>query len=83
MTEPCDLHERIEEQATENAVLLAAISTKLSGLLVVGTIIATVYLIPTVLFFFSIEKRVTYLEQVLPRIIAQRNADHPNKDKLQ
>lgn len=80
MPETCEVHEKINEQLTDNAALLASIDARLRGVLWVGCAGILVYLLPVVIYAVQVEKRITMLEDSMIRISAQRNADHPTKD---
>lgn len=83
MTEPCDLHEQVNDQMIENAKILGSIDARLRALLWVGGVLVGVYLLPAVYYVVSVEKRLTSAEAIVVRLINQRNLDHPQKEKFQ
>jgi hypothetical protein len=75
-TQVCEFH-------YDSQTLLTSINTKLAGLIWVIGVGITVFALPAIAYVVSLEKRMASAESQIVRIVAQRNADHPAKDKLQ
>jgi len=68
--EVCDYHQKGQD-------LLVSLNTKLTALLWVLGVFVTVFGLPSVVYMINLEKRVSSQEEVVKRLIGQRNSDHP------
>jgi len=68
--EVCDYHQKSQD-------LLIALNTKLTVLLWVLGLCVTVFALPSVIYMVNLEKRVSLQENILQRLVEQRNFDHP------
>lgn len=66
----------------DSQTLLTSINTKLTGLMWVIGIGITVFSLPLLIYVVNLEKRMSTMENVVTRLVAQRNSDHPAKDSF-